>query len=236
MYWSLKNCLGLDLVGAVVFLGMTRVLAAGEAEQGPTISVWVYNLVNVSPDYLTETEAEATSILEKAGVKLIWQSIPCSAKEVRQPSLEHLGPADFAIRIVPRSMAERMDPRHTTLGLALPCQPGETGCIANVFCDRADQLAAECRTEGRCLSSAQILGHASAHEIGHLLLGSNSHSSAGLMRANWWSKDLRVPAREGLLFTSDQAEQIRGEVLRRMERDQPTLSKGLRESLPNLSN
>jgi hypothetical protein len=229
MYGSWENCLGLSLGSMLTFLGMTKVFTAGEVEQTPTISVWVYNLANVSPDYVAEAEAEASSILEKAGVKLIWRSIPFSDNGVRQPSLEHLGATGFAMRIVPRSMAERMDPRHTTLGLAVPCQPGEAGCIANVFYDRADQLAAECRTEGRCLSSAQILGHASAHEIGHLLLGSNSHSSAGLMRANWWSKDLRLPAREGLFFTLDQAEQIRREVLRRMERDRPTLGSALKK-------
>ncbi len=36
-----------------------------------------------------------------------------------------------------------------------------------------------------------ILGHAAAHEIGHLLLGSNSHSPQGLMRARWSRQDLQ---------------------------------------------
>ena len=36
-----------------------------------------------------------------------------------------------------------------------------------------------------------ILGHAAAHEIGHLLLGSNSHSPFGLMRARWSGQDLQ---------------------------------------------
>jgi hypothetical protein len=35
------------------------------------------------------------------------------------------------------------------------------------------------------VSKGQILGHAVAHEIGHLLMGTNSHSSRGLMRGNW---------------------------------------------------
>jgi hypothetical protein len=194
---------------------MTKVLTAGEVGQSPTITVWVYNLAKVSADYLREAEAEATNISKKAGLSVVWQSFPSSPENLRQASMQHLGPTDFVIRIVPQSMAERLDPRHTTLGVAVPCEPREAGCIANVFYHRADELAAKCRTESRCLSSQQILGHAMAHEIGHLLLGSNSHAATGLMRANWWSKDLRVPAREGLFFTSDQAERIKGEISRR---------------------
>src|SRR5262249_17833758 len=152
---------------------------------------------------------------EKAGVRVVWQSFPSSPEELRQVSVQHLGPTGFAMRIIPQSMAERIDPHHTTLGLAVPCQASESGCIAYVFYHRADELAANCRTEGRCLSSPQILGHAMAHEIGHLILGLNSHASSGLMRANWWAGDLRLPLRQGLFFTSDQAERIRREVYRR---------------------
>src|ERR1700682_765215 len=35
-----------------------------------------------------------------------------------------------------------------------------------------------------------LLGHAMAHELGHLLLGSNSHSVRGIMCAEWRTADL----------------------------------------------
>jgi hypothetical protein len=50
--------------------------------------------------------------------------------------------------------------------------------------------------------TAIILGHAMAHELGHLLLGTNSHSSDGLMRAQWNRGDLAEAARGNLLFSA----------------------------------
>jgi hypothetical protein len=64
-------------------------------------------------------------------------------------------------------------------------------------------------------------GYAVAHEIGHLLLGSHSHSLVGIMRARWGRKELARAERE-LLFLREQAELIRTEVLRR-SRQQNTI-------------
>jgi len=63
-----------------------------------------------------------------------------------------------------------------------------------------------------------ILGIAAAHEIGPLLLGSNSHSPLGLMRARGSRQDLQNGARTGnLLFTPKQAEAMRACVLSRRD-------------------
>ena len=52
--------------------------------------------------------------------------------------------------------------------------------IANVFMNRVTELA----VVGE-LSAGQVLGHAIAHEIGHHLLGDDSHSPRGIMVAPW---------------------------------------------------
>jgi len=41
------------------------------------------------------------------------------------------------------------------------------------------------RARSGALSDGVLLGHAVAHEIGHLLLGPNSHTSGGIMRPVW---------------------------------------------------
>jgi len=61
-------------------------------------------------------------------------------------------------------------------------------------------------------SDYQLLGHALAHEIGHLLLGPNSHSRTGIMRAHWNHDEIERIARAQLLFTDQQAQRIRKEV------------------------
>ena len=54
----------------------------------------------------------------------------------------------------------------------------------------------------------QVLGHAIAHEIGHILLGSNSHGPRGLMKAKWGSEDIKRAGKGDLLFTPEQAQVI----------------------------
>ena len=52
-----------------------------------------------------------------------------------------------------------------------------------------------------------------AHEIGHLLLGSNSHAPAGIMSARWEGQELNRMARGNLLFTDAQSDQMRTEIV-----------------------
>jgi len=56
---------------------------------------------------------------------------------------------------------------------------------------------------------ANILGNVMAHELGHLLLGSNSHALSGIMKARWENEELERIAKGGLFFTIEQAELIR---------------------------
>jgi len=68
-----------------------------------------------------------------------------------------------------------------------------------VFYDRAEQITAlerSAQLEDSLMGMvqphatiSQILGHVIAHELGHLL-GSETHSPTGIMRADWNFKDL----------------------------------------------
>jgi hypothetical protein len=48
-----------------------------------------------------------------------------------------------------------------------------------------------------------------AHEIAHLLLGTNSHSAEGIMRAQWQKEELVSATKGELLFTARQAQAMR---------------------------
>jgi len=64
-------------------------------------------------------------------------------------------------------------------------------------------------------SAGQILGHAMAHEIGHLLLNSSAHSPVGIMQGEWDKRELTHLQAGRLLFTSEQSHLMRAEVLAR---------------------
>jgi hypothetical protein len=56
---------------------------------------------------------------------------------------------------------------------------------------------------------ARVLGRALAHEIGHFLLRSKSHSPDGLMRARQTGTDLMSPGHRGFALTADEVRRIR---------------------------
>ena len=59
-----------------------------------------------------------------------------------------------------------------------------------------------------------ILGRVTAHEIGHLLLGTNSHAPTGLMRPAW---DVRLRQPDEWQFTATDAAKIRRRAMERRE-------------------
>jgi hypothetical protein len=63
-----------------------------------------------------------------------------------------------------------------------------------------------------------VLGHAIAHEMGHILLGSNSHFSDGIMQAQWGKAALTHASKGDLLFTIDQSRTMRRNLLAHIRR------------------
>ncbi|PYY15245.1 MAG: hypothetical protein DMG60_18205 [Acidobacteria bacterium] len=63
------------------------------------------------------------------------------------------------------------------------------------------------------ISLVGVLGHVIAHEIGHLLLGLNSHSTSGIMRGLWEEEELKAVERGRLLFTSQQSRLMRQKLI-----------------------
>ena len=72
-----------------------------------------------------------------------------------------------------------------------------------ISCDRLQDVAKNGEQ-----TSEKILGLTVAHEIGHALLGSNSHSSRGIMRPHWDPEDLQKESRQNSSFTEEQVQLI----------------------------
>ena len=113
-------------------------------------------------------------------------------------------------------MSQRLAPRSTTFGLALPAKEEGFGKITYLFCDRIEK---ECGRKGS-LPEYVMIGHVMAHEMGHLFLGRGSHSGKGIMRFPSHKADLERASRGGLLFTSREAKRIRAEILKRIRVEQ----------------
>jgi hypothetical protein len=172
------------------------------------IRLRIYNY-GVSHALLLRSENEATAILNHAGLAVGWVDCPLSAEESGSypTCLNTAGSAHFTIRILAAGDAQRMAMHRDALGQALDCLGDHSRCSAYVFYRDVRELA----REGDA-SESQLLGHALAHEIGHLLLGAHSHASEGIMRAHWHQQELYTIARTHLFFTDAQSKQMRAEV------------------------
>ena len=96
-----------------------------------------------------------------------------------------------------------------TMGISYLSADG-SGCYADLFYERAEVLH-----ESSHVSLASILGHGVAHEIGHLLLGTNSHAASGIMRARWQTSELASARKGTLLFSDVESRQMRNKLTAR---------------------
>ena len=69
--------------------------------------------------------------------------------------------------------------------------------------------------DGRKVRRGVLLGAMMAHEIGHLLLGVNSHSGEGIMSIPWDVHKLQQINLGDLGFTPEQAATLKAEALHR---------------------
>lgn len=175
----------------------------------PSITVFVYDYAQTSPSTLERAEAEATYVFREARVDVTWINClavqPSAGSDCNQPK----GPTEFVLRILRPTKAANKAFRSSTFGYSVRDRNG--GTLATVFYDRVEKVA---RGEG--LSTGIVLGYAVAHEIGHLVLLTEKHSRAGLMRAGFTHQDWQLAAQGALLFSSEQAEAIRGTVLTKL--------------------
>jgi hypothetical protein len=183
--------------------------ASGSDGSRLTITVRVLNYARVSQPTLVSAEAQAAKVLRKAGIETVWLGCPFETPQtdVPLPCQQVVGPAEIVLRILPRFTSLKGLRPNSTLGFSIVPGAGEHGIYASVFFDQAEQLA-----EGGVASISVILGHATAHEIGHLLLRSSQHSTVGIMRPRWNQEDLRRASQGDLLFTGQQSKFIRAEV------------------------
>ncbi|HLW78012.1 MAG TPA: hypothetical protein VKU44_00295, partial [Terriglobia bacterium] len=160
---------------------------------------------------------ETSTTFAKAGIEVGWVDCPLADWQTRDypACAPTLGLTDFVLNLLPEPMARRAKFADTTFGFACVSADGGRPFLAAVFWDRVERASRD-----QSIAAYQILGAAMAHEIGHLLLGSMSHSRTGLMRANWGPPELETVARGCLLFTLEQCRQMRAASLARMGQEE----------------
>jgi hypothetical protein len=206
--------------------GMAVITVAGAAEPASAkdgspskrgtmeITLRVYDYAHMGRTQLLDAECVTAAILSQAGLEVRWVDCPTSQAEWDNFPDCHSGweANDFVLKVLPKRMADLLTKGKDALGSAPECSIGAI-CFASIFLYRINSAF-----EGGGTASVPILlGRAMAHEIGHLLLGENSHAEKGVMRADWSDQDLTLAARPYLLFTPEQSRRMKSRLAARAQ-------------------
>ena len=202
---------------------------ARTAQPNLRVTVFVYNYAEVGDRILSQAEAEASRIFASAGIDTAWLRSPLNEHEDDPEGVRRrrLGPSDLFLRIHARSANLPRPESRYSLGYALIQKGQPAPRIAGVLFEKVEELLRSSRNSfdrdrTRTPASADrymavLLGHVIAHEIGHLLLGTNEHARSGLMQAGWDARARAFAMARRLHFTDAESRKIREEVRRRFE-------------------
>jgi hypothetical protein len=179
--------------------------ASTSTPASPEVTITVYDYAHVSPELLQAAQGVARKTFWQAGIDSSWVTCLPKPEKVRSHDCYLLDATHLTVKILPRAISAQARARSNVLGDALVDEKG-TGYYAYVFYDRVQNVADEHRL------GPDLLGSVLAHEIGHLLLGSKSHTVSGIMSAHWSSEELRKISEGAMFFTPSQSSLMRGRV------------------------
>jgi hypothetical protein len=189
-------------------------LVASRITAASTLDVHVYDRAGIPDSVLAEAHDVLARILRVSGIELHWRAGSASSPEAgrvvfpeparpgRERELACAARRDVALLIVGHGPVA---PTPTSLGYANPLAP--EGVNATILYRRVTELANE-----HGLPIGTLLGHAVAHEIGHVLLRSNGHAKHGLMAGGWDRAQFQWIRRAGMFFEKDDAERMKASI------------------------
>jgi hypothetical protein len=182
-------------------LGWSLLASAGEpTKDNPQVTVFVNDSASAPERIVLAAEQSAGRVFHQAGVEVEWMN--CGAQDGNR---SHTQCRD---NMMSPSLVVRIISHARTLGddiFGVSFVDHDSGTYADLFFEPIEQL----HQQNRDISLAPILGDVLAHELGHLLLGSNAHSRDGIMQPHWTREQLRRVAMGQMRFSKEQAATMR---------------------------
>jgi hypothetical protein len=182
------------LLLALALASKTNTLSA----QTSAIQVQVYDYTGLSPSALHEFISRTQAILASSGISL---EVDACARGAALCESRTGSSRQIVIRVVADWGQNKTNARLEKLGMSVADQNG--GDYGTVFLKPAEETASDAN-----LPQTTVLAYAAAHEVGHLLLGAQSHTSQGLMKATWGHDDFQAMTQNRVHFSPEQAREL----------------------------
>ena len=179
--------LAVTAAAAVAAKGSADPAAAADAASfaRARVQVRVYDTTVMPAADQTVALRAAAGVLAAAGIDVTWVMCGRAGDDNPLACELPLARSELSVRLV-RLPGVTSHSGQLELGYSLVDTSVAAGALATVYADRVQWLA-----ERANVPSPLLVGMAVAHELGHLLLGTNNHPSNGIMRAVWTSKELQ---------------------------------------------
>jgi hypothetical protein len=166
------------------------------------LTVRIYDSAGLDAGVMQPALAVAARTLAAASVDVTWMH--CAPRDAPPTSCAARPSAgELIVRMV--RLPVRPSPGGVRpLGDALVDAGARSAVLATIYVDRVTHLAEAAGTE-----TSTLLGHAMAHELGHLLLATGAHAVHGLMRPIWTREELRQGRAADWRFTRQEIAAIR---------------------------
>jgi hypothetical protein len=181
------------LIFTLILAGWTGPLFA----QTPSIRVQVYDYAHLEPASLHRFLSLTQDILSDTGISV--QVNLCQGNSATPCKSPVDASRTLMITILAGDATHRSNSRRPALGQSSADRNG--GSFASVFLASIRDQAAVAGVPW-----VIVLSYATAHEVGHLLLGAQAHTSRGLMKANWARSDYEAMYQNHCHFTHEQAQ------------------------------
>ncbi len=164
----------------------------------PRMKVLIYDYAQLREPAKEQAQDRVSEIYGKVGVKMEWSECPTRASQRDlYPGCTGLEDATTVIVRIHSRVRTGMKSEAAAEAIA-------AARIINIYINRVQYEAGSLR-----LPPTELLSYVIAHEIGHLLLGPDSHALTGIMAARWRLPDLVHISQGGPGFTPRECERIR---------------------------
>lgn len=191
----------------LALIGVAMIAVGANAEQ---LTVTLYNHAKMPKDVIDDASFDLRSIFRRANINLdIRIGNPSSQDSFTVAYLGRIDPGSLSDVACHARLDVGLEILHSppglgnhVLGMAFPL--AARGLNARVF---ADHVGTAAFVNGRSYSA--VLAYVIAHEIGHVLLKTQPHSSHGIMAEMWSPLEYQLMAFHQLPFGADQATAMR---------------------------
>jgi hypothetical protein len=169
------------------------------------LTVCLTNEAEVAPKTVLEVESRVTAMFKESAIELRW--INFSSLSARSTEPVTCGRLSYPGRLMVHWIPKAKTAPPAVLGEAF-LDEQDAGVIADLFLDHVQAVESEIK-----VGLPTLLAYATAHEVGHLLLGANSHSTRGIMLGHFHGQNLPAIRNGSLTFERDEEERMHSRLM-----------------------